>query len=107
MKTKLLSVSFILLFGCVGFSQKSYSSTVTVMEYDVNGPKAEEGTFQFIITNSKKEDAFTTDVLYFIEQNRKEKEDVYMKISDFTDLYIPSRKKINDPSFVALEPISK
>lgn len=65
-------------------------------------PKAEVGTYQFIIVNPKFSPAYTTDILYFIERERKDEQDVVISISDYVDLYIPSRKKIQSKDFVPL-----
>jgi len=63
--------------------------------------KAEEGTFQ-IIVNPKFNPVFTTELLYFVEKNRKQDEDVTISLMYCADLFIPSRNKINSSDFTPL-----
>ncbi|NVK65745.1 MAG: hypothetical protein HWE22_14220 [Flavobacteriales bacterium] len=64
--------------------------------------QAEEGTYQFIIHDSKVMPAFTTNILYFIERERKQSIDVAIPLSENVTLFIPSREKINSENFEAL-----
>lgn len=59
------------------------------------------GTYQFEI-DPKYQPAFTSDILYFIERERKESEDVYIQLMPCASVYIPSRQKISSPDFQAL-----
>lgn len=65
--------------------------------------KAEVGTYQFIIHDSKVMPAFTTNILYFIERERKESTDVAIPLSENVTLFIPSREKINSENFETLK----
>lgn len=66
-------------------------------------PKSKEGTFQFIVHNSKISPAFTTDVLVLIEEKRKTSEDVYYKLNEDVTIFIPSIQKIESEDFKSLE----
>lgn len=70
-------------------------------------PMAEEGTFQFVVLKPKVDPAFTSEILYFIERERDDKHDRVIQISEFVELYIPSRKTISSKDFVPLTPYSK
>ena len=98
-----------LLFGfCLFFAQLSYAQINEFVDYSITIteelPKAIPGTYQFIITDSKTVPAFTTDILYFIEQERKQTEDLALQIEKNVILFIPSKDKINSESF---EPLSE
>ena len=67
-------------------------------------PKAEEGTYQ-ITVNPKFSPVFTTELLYFIEQNRKEDEDITISLMYCAELFIPSKNKISSPNFEPLQSI--
>jgi hypothetical protein len=62
---------------------------------------AEEGTFQ-ILVDPKYKPVFTNELLYFVETNRKNSTDVWIKLMPCAELYIPSREKINSPDFTPL-----
>lgn len=91
------------------FVTQSYSQVQEFVNYRIDiiegMPKAEVGTYQFIIVNQKFNPAYTTDILFFIERERKEDQDVVISISDYVDLYIPSRKKIQSKDFEPLDEI--
>lgn len=91
------------------FITQSYSQVQEFVNYRIDiiegMPKAEVGTYQFIIVNPKFNPAYTTDILFFIERERKEDQDVVISISDYVDLYIPSRKKIQSKDFEPLDEI--
>lgn len=57
-----------------------------------------DGTYQFIM-KTKMQVVFTTDIIDFIEKNRKDDQDVIINYSEFVDIYILSRKKINSSDF--------
>jgi hypothetical protein len=65
--------------------------------------QAETGTYQFILHDAKVMPAFTTNILYFIERERKQSEDVVIPLSENVTLFIPSREKINSENFEPLE----
>ena len=77
----------------------------TITENPQELSKAKIGTYQFIVHDSKIVPAFTTETLYFVEQERKQSEDVVVPISEHVDLYIPSRDKINSKTFEPLEEV--
>jgi|APGre2960657404_1045060.scaffolds.fasta_scaffold197507_2 hypothetical protein len=107
MKKLLLLVASTLLVS-VSYSQFSYKEKVDYhIEITEGMPKAQEGTFQFVILQPKVEPAFETDILFFIERERKENEDVTISISEFVDLYIPSRSTVSSNNFVPLETYKK
>ena len=101
MKKLLLLVASTLLVSV------SYSQFVENVDYHIeiteNMPKAEVGTYQFIIIEPKGTPAFTTEILYFIEHERHQTQDRVISISNYVDLYIPSKEKITSKSFVPLD----
>jgi hypothetical protein len=105
MKRLLLLVASTLLVST------SYSQYVENVDYSIgiteNMPKAASGTYQFIIIEPKYNPAFTTDILYFIERERHETQDRVISISNYVDLYIPSREKITKKDFLPLEEFQK
>jgi hypothetical protein len=102
-------VLFVALFISVtaAKAQSETPSLVHELNFDPNGPMANEGTFQFIITEPKFQPVFTTDILYFIEQNRDELNDKVIELPYYVTLYIPSRKKISSKDFQLLETFQK
>lgn len=93
------------------FITHSYAQVQEFVDYRIEivegMSKAEVGTYQFIIVNPKFNPVFTTDILFFIERERKEEQDVVISISDYVDLYIPSRMKILSKDFEPLDEIIK
>lgn len=91
------------------FVTLSFSQVQEHVNYQIDNTegmkKAEIGTYQFIITNPKLSQAFTTEILYFIEKERKDTQDVVITISEYVELYIPSRNKIQSKDFVPLDEI--
>ena len=65
----------------------------------------EEGTFQFIVKDSKIKWDFTIENLIGTEEKRKKNESVAIKIYENTVLYLPSKNEINSPGFKKLEPV--
>ena len=90
--------------------QLSFAQTNQFVDYSIvvtdGMPKAETGTFQFILSDSKRVPAFTTDILYFIERERKQSEDVALPIAKDVVLYIPSKEKIASEDFEPLTEMS-
>lgn len=100
MKSTLTTILFMLI-ALTSISQ--YEEHVNYHITVVDGmSKAEEGTFQLTIT-PKFKPVFTDDLLYFIEAQRDENKDVRISLMDCAELFIPSREKVNSPSFVALD----
>ena len=62
-----------------------------------------DGTYQIMVTDSKKQPVFTTDIIVEIEARRKDHEDVMYPVQEGVNIYIPSRDKINSPDFKSLE----
>ncbi|MES2761473.1 MAG: hypothetical protein V4677_04670 [Bacteroidota bacterium] len=60
-----------------------------------------DGTYQFII-KQKTDFLITSETFQLIENNRKETEDVTITLSDYLDVFIPSKQTINQPSFKPL-----
>ena len=82
----------------LGFAQTNQFVDYSIVVTD-GMPKAETGTFQFILSDSKRVPAFTTDILYFIE-------DVALPIAKDVVLYIPSKEKIASEDFEPLTEMS-
>lgn len=103
-------MKLILILGlCVAMSygveaQSEYNSH-TVIEDTQELPKAKIGTYQFIVHDSKVMPAFTSEILYFIEKERKQSNDLVVPISEHVDLYIPSKDKINSETFEPLKEV--
>jgi hypothetical protein len=101
---QILLLGLFVLFSCAAFSQSSeYVNTQIEITSDM--VKAQKGTYQIIIYDSKFTPAFTSDILYFVEQNRKPNEDVSLFIAENVVLFIPSRSTISKPDFQPLEEI--
>jgi len=63
---------------------------------------AKPGTYQFIISNRAKDEAFTKDVLILIESKRDQTKEVMLTLSPSTSIRIPSRTEINRREFIPL-----
>lgn len=102
MKLFIFAISVI---GAMSFNNFAYSQYEENVNYHIQitegMAKAQEGTYQFIV-NPKFNPVFTDDILYFIEENRRQDEDVTISIMYCADLYIPSRNKINASDFTPL-----
>jgi len=68
-----------------------------------NKKYAAAGTYQFIVSNSKPEYVFTTDILLKIEENRNDDEVVFLKVAPTIEVKILSRKQINASDFKPVE----
>ncbi len=91
MKTKLYSIFFYCFIAILTFS-------FTIDEK----PKAQPGTYQFIVLNTKMQCLYTEETFIFIEEKRQENEDITIHLNEFTDVFIPSKKTIASPSFQLL-----
>lgn len=60
------------------------------------------GTYQFIFHPCKIRPVFTRETLIQIEQQRDDKADKTIQLSDCVEVFIPSRKKISSPGFIPL-----
>lgn len=102
MKLLILAISVIVVISTNNSVFSQYEENVNYHIPITEGmPKAQDGTYQFIV-NPKFNPVFTDDILYFIEQNRKQDEDVTISIMYCADLFIPSRNKINAANFTPL-----
>lgn len=101
--TLLIGLCFYFSYNAISQTNEYVDVTVTITDGMIPAP---EGTFQFIVHNSKQTPAFTTDILYFIEIQRKENQDVSLSISEDITLYIPSRNTISSSSFEPLEQLA-
>jgi hypothetical protein len=89
-------------------AQSEYNSQTVIedtQDLPKDLPKAKVGTYQFIVHDSKVIPAFINEILYFVEKERKQSEDVVVPISEHVDLYIPSKDKINSETFEPLEEV--
>ncbi len=99
---KFYSLFFLLTCNLYGFSQQN---TVT-RKYSADEIRikssALKGTYQFQVWNEKMRYYFTTETFILIEELRQENSDTTLKLNPMTDVFIPSRKKINSPDFKPL-----
>lgn len=96
----MLFIGFSLFLSAVSYSQ--YEPLVNYNIPITEGmQKAKEGTYQFIV-DPKYKPVFTIEILYFIEHERKNDEDVLISLMKCVDVFIPSRQKINSTSFLPL-----
>lgn len=104
MKLKLLLGLF------MSFAWSAFSQTTEIVNTNIvitsDMVMAKKGTYQIIIYDAKFTPAYTTDILYFIEQNRKPTEDVTLFIEENVVLFIPSESTINKSDFEPLEEIA-
>lgn len=92
---------------CVFLSHSQSTGYVDYhIEHDENSPMAETGTYQIMILSKKKQPVFTSEILYFIESKRKDDVDCLIHLSEYADVFIPSRKTINKEGFIPLEEIT-
>lgn len=99
----LLLIGLFASLSCSAYSQTEFVNTNIVITSDM--VMAKKGTYQIIVYESKFTPAFTTDILYFIEQNRKSDEDVTLRLAENIVLFIPSESAINRADFQPLEEI--
>jgi hypothetical protein len=99
-----LIVGFCALISFGGLTQSENYPNV-IIENTEGLLKAEVGTYQFIVYDSKITPAFTNNILYFIEKERKQSTDVVIPLSEHVNLFIPSKDKINSETFEALTDI--
>ena len=96
---------FFLLFFTFLLTQ-SYSQTTTsfasnnIKKYGTQ--KAKPGTYQFIVYDTKIKYFYTEETFLYIEDMRKENEDVTLRLNRMTEVFIPSRKKVGSPDFSPL-----
>jgi len=92
-------VIFLLALAVLCFIQLAGNSSSIHAQTTTKAPDREwDGTYQFIM-KTKMQVVFTTDIIDFIEKNRKDDQDVIINYSEFVDIYIVSRKKINSSDF--------
>ncbi len=84
-----------------GFSQAGISKNYSALDVQ-SKPQAKKGTYQFLIWNQKMRYYFTTETFILIEELRRPTSDTTVKLNPMTELFIPSRKKIEDPEFIPL-----
>lgn len=102
MKILIIVISFVGATSLNNFVYSQYEENVNYhIQINEGMTKAQEGTYQFIV-NPKFNPVFTEDILYFIEENRRQDEDVTISLMYCADLFIPSRNKINAPNFTPL-----
>lgn len=100
MKHFSLVIFFLLAFNCKSQSSRLY----TVNQYkpvdNFIFPEIPNftGTYQFIV-KEKKNFLLTTETFEFIEENRKDAADVTISLSDFLDVFIPSKQTIASNDF--------
>jgi|ERR1043166_6392450 hypothetical protein len=70
-----------------------------------DGKKAEKGTYQIIIRDTKRQWAFTDQFLVTIEEKREDHKTVIFPFSPTVDILIPSRDEISSKSFKPLEEV--
>lgn len=104
MGLKAITLAMLLLFFAPAFVAGQQTTSDTQQTAPGTG-KAKVGTYQIVITGLKQTPAFTDDLLYTIEQNRKEDEIVYLDIQSGVRVTILPRTTINSPEFVPLEEI--
>lgn len=85
-----------------GFSQQNAVSKKYRDTEIQHKSSAAKGTYQFQVWNQKMRYYFTTETFILIEELRRENSDTTVKLNPMTDVYIPSRKKINAPDFKLL-----
>ena len=102
---KLLLIVVVCTVVCTNVYSQVESYPDTRIENTEGLSKAKIGTYQFIVHDTKVMPAFTNDILFFIERERKQSVDVVIPISEHVDLYIPSTDKINSKTYEALEEI--
>lgn len=100
---KLIVITCLCISTSSGVLAQSASYPDVRIENTQGLTKAATGTYQFIVHDSKVMPAFTTNILYFIERERKQSVDVAIPLSDRVTLFIPSRDKVNSENFKALE----
>ncbi|NRA11403.1 MAG: hypothetical protein HRT57_05550 [Crocinitomicaceae bacterium] len=99
MKSLLLSL-VVLCLCCISNNAIGQSTSVETSSLE---KMASPGTYQIIVKKRKTKPVFTKDLLYLIESERKENEDVLFPLSELVDIFIPSLTTINDQNFVPLE----
>lgn len=77
------------------FSQKEISNSSEPKQVLTTKPMAKKGSYQFIVSNTKIKYFFTDETFILIEENRLDSDDVILNLNQFTNVLIPSRKKIN------------
>ena len=84
-------------FGQQNTVSKKYSDTEILYK-----SSAAKGTYQFQVWNQKMRYYFTIETFILIEDLRQENSDTTVKLNPMTDVFIPSRKKINTADFKSL-----
>jgi len=105
MNKRLLLFSILFCFMQESLAQKFISSStegVTIQLEHAPVKGGVEGTFQFIVKSIEHKVLRNEDFEFMIESNRKETEDVFMKLDDEVVLFIPSRLNINQPGYQKL-----
>ena len=96
----LRKVCFVMFFLFLGNSVFSQSDKASIENN--NNKKAKVGTYQIIIKSTKMEPVFSDETFIIIESNRKENDNVTIVLSQYVDVFIPSRKVIKSKTFKPL-----
>jgi hypothetical protein len=70
-----------------------------------DGKKAEKGTYQIVISDNKRQYAFTDALLVTIEEKREEHKSIIYPLSPMVNIIIPSRDEISSKTFKPLEEV--
>ena len=101
----LLTAAAALFFKCNSYCQKNnpvYHEGVTLQIENDQKVTDLTGTFQFQVKSLEHKVLRNEDFEFMVESNRKETEDVYIRLDDDVVLYIPSRQKIQQPGYQRL-----
>lgn len=99
-----MAVGIVISIASTAFGQSPNYVDVSI-EITPDLVMAEVGTYQFIVSDSKGTPAFTTEILYFVERERTQSNDLRLRLSENVELYIPCRDKINSANFNPLPEI--
>jgi hypothetical protein len=114
MKKLLIGVTTILISCSTTIAQKDLSATRTLtpensdIEGKVYGSSSWEllkGTYQLMVSENSYKPLFSKSLYDVIVSSRKEEEDITIIVDEYTTLYLPSKTKISNSGFQALDPI--
>lgn len=93
----------LLLFICLLVSVCMLQAQNNATPSKKTDKKAAKGTYQFIVTNTRSQVAFSEEILYEIERNRQEKEVKILQLGSQAKVKILSREEINAPGFIPIK----
>ena len=94
---------FITVMFLISINMKSQVNTDSLIKSNsvkkISLDEELDGTYQFVVNDSKITEVFTTDIFKVIESKREDNRDVTFWAGKYTSIIVFSREKINSQEF--------